>query len=35
LGLDEKGKEGAAVSGLGQLNGSLPAQLQQKPVNDE
>jgi len=35
LGLDEKSEEGAAISGLGQLNGALPVQLQQKQVSDE
>jgi peptidoglycan hydrolase FlgJ len=32
LGLDEKSNAGAGESGLGQLNGSLPAQLQQRQV---
>lgn len=35
LGLDEKSNAGAGESGLGQLNGSLPAQLQQRQVSDE
>lgn len=35
LGLDEKSNAGAGESGLGQLNGSLPAQLQQRQASDE